>query len=199
MTDTTPTTALPLAPGRWELDPNHSRLGFAIRHLGVSKVRGHFTGVELDLVVGDDAASSSLVVTVDLASIDTGNADRDAHVRSPDLLDVARRPTLTFRATGVQVDGDELQLDGEVTIGDVTRPLTLDVEFGGVQPFVADGLLHAGFEASGELRRKDLGLHFGAGDAMLGQVVKLELDLQLVAPDPELVTEGDAGPSPEGR
>src|SRR4051812_17327594 len=101
-TDTrTDATSLPLAPGRWELDTNHFRVGFAIRHLGVSKVRGQFPGVTADLQVGATVAESSLEVVIDLASIDTGNTDRDDHVRTSDLLDVAKRPTMTFRATGL--------------------------------------------------------------------------------------------------
>jgi polyisoprenoid-binding protein YceI len=177
-------SALPLPAGRWELDPNHFRVGFAIRHLGVSKVRGQFLNVAAVLVVGPTVAESSLTATVDLASIDTGNADRDAHVRSPDLLHVDVRPTMEFRATGLDGDGDDLVLVGDLTIGEVTRPVSFAVEFGGVEAFPADGRLHAGFEATGEIRRKDFGLDGGLlGTTMLGDVVKVEIDLQLVAVD----------------
>lgn len=182
---TTSTHPLPLSPGRWELDTNHSRVGFAIRHLGVSKVRGLFRGVTADLVVGADTASSSLAVEVDMASVDTGNADRDAHLRSSDLLDVALRPTMSFRAHDLRGHGDEWVLVGDLTIGDVTRPLTLDVEVGGIEVFPVDGRRHAGFEARGEIRRKDFGLDFGlGGNTVLGDVVKLELDVQFVEPEP---------------
>ncbi len=182
-TDTsTSTSTLPIAPGRWELDANHFRVGFAIRHLGVSKVRGQFLGVTGDLVVGPTLAESSLEVVIDMASIDTGNVDRDAHVRTSDLLDVAVRPTMTFRATDLQGDGEDLTLIGDLTIGEVTRPISFDVEFGGVVDFPADGRPHAGFEATGELRRKDFGLDAGLlAGAMLGEVVKIELDVQFVA------------------
>jgi polyisoprenoid-binding protein YceI len=182
-TPTTSTTAMPLAPGRWELDTNHSRVGFAIRHLGVSKVRGSFQKFTADVVVGATPADSSLTVVVDVASLDTGNAERDAHVLSHELLDVARRPTLTFHGHDLVGDGDDRVLTGELTIGEVTRPLELEVEFGGVEAFPLDGRGHAGFEARGEIRRKDFGLDTGLlAGALLGEVVKIELDVQLLEP-----------------
>jgi polyisoprenoid-binding protein YceI len=178
------TTPLPLAPGRWELDTNHSRVGFSIRHLGVSKVRGLFRTVAADLVVGSGPSDSSLRVVVDVASLDTGNADRDAHVLSDELLDVSLRPTLTFVGHDIVLAGDDWTLRGELTIGDVTRPLELDVEFGGIEAFPLDGRGHAGFEATGEIRRKDFGLDAGLlASALLGEVVKLELDVQVVEPE----------------
>lgn len=180
MTDTT-TTALPLVAGNWALDSHHSSVGFAIRHLGVSKVRGRFGRFDAELVVGPTVDATSVTAAVEIASIDTGSAERDAHVLAPDLLDVERRPAMSFRSTGVRGAGTDWVLDGELTIGDVTRPLSLDVELGGVEDFF-DGTRHAGFEATGELRRKDFGLGFGPLGAMLGDVVKIELDLQFVEP-----------------
>lgn len=182
MTTITHTTATPLTPGRWAVDPYHSQVGFAIRHLGVSKVRGHFGRFDAALVVGD-TDGVQITAEVDLASIDTGNADRDAHVRSADLLDVARRPTMAFRSTAVRGSGTDWTMDGELTIGDVRRPLTLAVEFGGVEVSTVDGRRHAGFEATGELRRSDFGLRFGAGDAILGNTVRIQLDVQFVEPE----------------
>jgi polyisoprenoid-binding protein YceI len=170
----TTTTTLPLAPGHWTLDTSHSTVGFAIRHLGVSKVRGHFRRFEVDVVVGETLETSSVVATIHVDSIDTGNTDRDAHVLQPDILDVSRRPTLVFRSTRVELD----RIEGDLTIGEVTQPVVLDVEFGGLAEFPVDGSTHAGFEATTEIRRKDFGIEvFGLGD-----VVKVELDLQLVAP-----------------
>lgn len=177
----TTTTALPLVPGRWALDTNHARVGFAVRHLGVSKVRGHFAAVEAELVVGESHEDSSVTATVDIASLDTGNKDRDAHVLSPELLDVATRPTMTFRSLTISGDGADWTLDGELTIGDVTQPVTLEVELGGTEPFM-DGV-HAGFEARGEIRRHDYGIHFGPLDKALGNVVKIELDLEFLQPE----------------
>jgi polyisoprenoid-binding protein YceI len=180
------TTTLPLAPGRWALDPAHSSVGFTIRHLGVSKVRGHFRRFDVDVVIGDTADATTVTAAVDVASLDTGNADRDAHVLSPDLLDVERRPTLAFRSTAVHGADHEWQLDGELTIGEVTRPVSLAVELGGASPFV-DGRVHAGFEARTEIRRSDFGIDLalppGVNVVALGDVVKIELDLQLIQPD----------------
>lgn len=182
MTDTTSsTTSLPLVAGAWALDRHHSQVGFAVRHLGVSKVRGRFAEFEAELLVGDRADTTSVSATVDLASIDTGQPDRDAHVRSADLLDVERRPTMSFRSLGISGQGPAWRLDGELTIGDVTRPLALAIELGGLGPFM-DGSNHAGFEANGQISRKDFGLHFGPLDVMLGDVVNIELDLQFVEP-----------------
>ena len=175
------TSELPLKPGSWTLDKAHARVGFSVRHLGVSKVRGRFAELDADLVVGSSLDDSAVSASIDLGSIDTGNADRDAHLRSNELLDVEQRPTMRFRSTGISGAGEDWTLDGDLTIGDVTRPISLDVEFGGVAD-VFDGTRHAGFEARGELRRNDFGLSFGALDALLGQVVKLELDLEFIEP-----------------
>jgi len=182
VTDVTNTVStLPLTAGRWAIDTNHSRVGFAIRHLGVSKVRGRFADIDAELVIGDSLDSCAVNATVGLASIDTGNTDRDAHVRSADLLDVENRPEMVFKSLGIEDDGGDWVLNGELTIGEVTRSVRFDVEFGGVESFF-DGTRHAGFEAVGEIRRKDFGLSFGPLSAMLGDVVKVELDLQFIEP-----------------
>ena len=117
------------------------------------------------------------------ASVDTGNIDRDNHVRSADLLHVERRPTMTFRSTRIDGDDTAWLVDGDLTIGDVTHPFSLDVAFGGLESFV-DGTRHAGFEAKGELRRTDFGIDLpgGIGGAMLGDVVRVELDVELIEP-----------------
>jgi polyisoprenoid-binding protein YceI len=125
------------------------------------------------------------VATIDTSSLDTGNADRDAHVLSSDILDLQRRPTITFRSTRVAGSDYEWEVDGDLTIGEVTRPVRLLVEFGGVESF-PDGSRHAGFEATAEIRRKDFGVDIalppGVSGAVLGDVVKVELDLQLLEP-----------------
>jgi polyisoprenoid-binding protein YceI len=180
------TTSLPLAPGRWVLDTNHSSVSFSIRHLGVSKVRGRFTRFDAELNVGGSLDDTTLTATIDMASIDTGNSDRDAHVSSADLLDVVRRPTMTFRSDRITGDGDRWTVGGDLTIGDVTKPISLDVDFGGVEHFPGGGPRHAGFEATGELRRKEFGIDLamppGVSGALLGDVVKIELDIQLLEP-----------------
>jgi polyisoprenoid-binding protein YceI len=185
MTSTTATTGtLPLAPGRWTLDAAHSSVAFAIRHLGISKVRGVFHGIDVTVDVGETAAATSVAALVDLATIDTGNADRDAHVLASDLLDVAKRPQMRFQSTAISGTGADWRLDGELTIGDVTRPLHLDVELGGLETYPIDGSTHAGFEAVGVIDRHDFGLDFGLLDAALGRRIQISLDIQLREPDP---------------
>jgi polyisoprenoid-binding protein YceI len=187
MTTTNDTaTRLPLDPGRWALDASHSSVGFTIRHLGVSKVRGRFARFDAEVVVGDTLDTTSVSATIDVASLDTGNPERDAHVLAPDIVDVARRPTLSFRSTRITGAGAEYRVDGDLTLGEVTRPVTLAVELGGLEPFL-DGRRHAGFEATAEIRRSDFGIELalppGVSGAMLGDVVKVELDLELLEPE----------------
>jgi polyisoprenoid-binding protein YceI len=190
-TTATTSTALPLRPGRWTVDHAHSALGFTIRHLGIAKVRGRFTGFDAEVTVGEAPEACSVAVTVDLASVDTGNAERDAHIRADDILDVEQRPTMTFRSTGLRVadgddgdrDRDQGYLDGELTIGEVTRPLTLALEYGGLGDHPRGGPRHAGFEAIGEIRRSDYGISPQFPNAVLGDVVRITLDLELLEPD----------------
>lgn len=181
-TDHSRTTPFPLVPGRWTLDPLHSVVGFSIRHLGVTKVRGRFQRFDAEVLIGDSPAASSVTATVDLASVDTGQADRDAHIRAEDMIDVARRPTMTFRSTAIEGDAGAARVVGELTIGDVTRPLVLEVELGGLAEFPVDGSRRAGLSATGELRRSDFGIAPGFPAPLLGDVVKIELDLELVEP-----------------
>ena len=183
MTNTAPTTTLPLAPGTWTLDAAHTSVAFSIKRIGWAKVRGIFTDVAVELVVGETLEDTSLTATIDLASVDTGNADRDAHLRSPDLIDVAVRPTMSFRSTSITGEGEEWTVEGELTIGDVTQPHTLDITLEGVSVFPVDGRLHAGFESSTEVRRKDFGLGFGAMGAGMGAAAKVDIDIELVGPE----------------
>lgn len=182
MTNTAPTTTLPIRPGAWTLDAHHTSVAFTIKRLGFSKVRGTFTDVVTEVVVGERPEDTSLVATIALDSVDTGSPDRDAHLRSPDLLDVEARPTMVFRSTAIHGEGEDWTIDGDLTIGDVTAPVSLEVGFLGANDFPPDGKVHAGFEASAELRRKDHGLGFGALGAGLGATVKVEIDVELVEP-----------------
>ncbi|MFF4507520.1 YceI family protein [Streptomyces sp. NPDC001401] len=179
-TTATSVAALPLSPGDWELDPLHSAVNFTIRHLGIAKVRGRFTEFRTGLYVGETFDDVQVTAEIALASIDTGNSDRDAHTRSAELLDVEKRPTMTFRSTRVSGEGEDWTMAGDLAIGDVTRPVTFAVEFGGVVDHPLDQRKHAGFEATGEIRRSDFGLDFGAG--LLGDAVKIHLDMQFVGP-----------------
>jgi polyisoprenoid-binding protein YceI len=181
-----PTPALPLPPGRWNLDNTHSGVSFVVRHLGLSNVRGRFDEFYAVLDVGADLASTFITAFVDLSSVDTNNADRDAHLRSTDFFDTDRHPRMRFRSTAISGAGDRYELTGELTIVDATRPLTLDVEFNGTEMFPGDGHLHAGFTATGEIRRSEFGIDFGivpgAERILLGDKVKLDIDVQFVAP-----------------
>src|SRR4051812_6094652 len=118
-TSQTPTSTLPLVAGHWLVDLAHSSVSFTVRHLGVSKVRGRFNTFDVDVVIGATLDDTSITANIDVASIDTGNADRDAHVLSADILDVALRPTLEFRSTRVTDAGDHYAVDGELTIGEI--------------------------------------------------------------------------------
>ncbi|HEY8547639.1 MAG TPA: YceI family protein [Acidimicrobiales bacterium] len=175
------TRALPLARGLWTLDPLHSQVSFTIRHLGVSKVRGRFNTFDASLQVGDGLDDTSVTAVIQVGSLDTGNADRDAQVLSPDFLDVERHPEIRFTSTRITGADEDWTLAGEATINGVTRPFEFPVEYGGVGDF--NGTLHAGFSATGDLRRSDFGLDFGPlAEAGLGKVVRFELDLQFVEP-----------------
>lgn len=182
---TVSTTVLPLAPGRWELDANHSGVLFTVRHLGLSNVRGRFGQFTANLDVGNAIDDVRVTAEVDLASVDTNNADRDAHLRSTDFFDADRHPVMTFRSTSISGAGEDYELTGALTITGVTKPLTLDVEFHGTEVFPGDQKTHAGFSASSQIRRSDFGIDFGivAGEKiLLSDKVKIELDLQFIAP-----------------
>jgi polyisoprenoid-binding protein YceI len=185
MTSQTTATALPatLTPGTYVIDPAHSDIGFVARHAMVTKVRGRFTELEGSIVIGQDAASSSAEATLNVASITTNQADRDAHLRSGDFFDVEKYPTISFRSTGVRVDGAGYLLDGELTIKDVTKPITLEVEFGGVatDPF---GNVRAGFSAEVDVEREEWGLTWNAaletGGVLVSKKVKLQVDVSAI-------------------
>ncbi|WP_067841160.1 YceI family protein [Nocardia lijiangensis] len=182
MTNTSaPTTdTQQLKPGSWALDTAHSSVAFTIRHLGIAKVRGGFTRFETEFVV-DEAGAATLGATIYLDSFDTGNPDRDAHIRTADFLDVASRPTLTFRAPRPVLVADTFTVEGEATLGAVTKPVTLEVEWGGVQDFGPTGDRHAGFSATGTIKRTDFGVG-GPMPGMLSDAVKIELEIQLIEP-----------------
>jgi polyisoprenoid-binding protein YceI len=161
-----------LTPGTWNIDPAHSSVGFSVRHMMISKVRGSFKAVAGSLTVPEDRFATSVKVSIDMASIDTGDAARDAHLHGSDFLDIAAFAS----ASGSYV------LNGNLTIKDVTKPVALDVEFDGtgVDPW---GNTKAGFSASGQINRKDWGIEYNAvleaGGVMIGEDVKLNLDIQL--------------------
>lgn len=168
--------------GTWTIDPTHTRLGFVARHAMVTKVRGSFTDFEGSLTLaGANPAASSITLTAQLASIDTGNADRDAHLRSPDFFDVENNPAMTFASTSVKhSDGDEFVLVGDLTIKGVTRSVEIEVELDGIvtDPF---GNTRAGFEGEAEISRKDFGLTWNVpldgGGVLVSDKIKIQLDV----------------------
>src|SRR5438445_3643536 len=113
--------------GTWTIDPVHSEVGFSVRHMMVSKVRGKFNVFSGDIVTADNPLDSSVSATIDLSSIDTGNADRDNHIRSADFFDVDTHKTMTYRSAGIRFDGDDYVLDGELSLRGVTQPVALNV------------------------------------------------------------------------
>ncbi|WP_327142649.1 YceI family protein [Nocardia sp. NBC_01327] len=170
-----------IAPGSWTLDANHSSVNFTARHLGISKVRGRFNKFETSFVA-DDAGKAVIEATIYLDSFDTGNEARDGHVRSADILDTANLSTLHFKVTEPVAVAAEFEVTGEVTLGNVTKPVTLDVEWGGVQVFPGDQKQHAGFTATGVIKRSEFNIAAGLPTAMLGDKIAIELDIQLVEP-----------------
>ena len=167
-----------LTSGTWTIDPTHTEVGFVARHLMVSKVRGSFTDVSGTVAVAEDVSESVANVVIKTASVSTGTADRDTHLRSADFFDVETFPEMTFVSTGF--DGETLT--GDLTIKDVTKPVTLDVEFNGVatDPW---GNEKAGFEATADINRTDWGLNWNAalekGGVLVSEKIKLVLDVQL--------------------
>ncbi|NVI88572.1 YceI family protein [Actinomadura sp. BRA 177] len=171
-----------LTAGTWNIDPGHSEVTFVIRHL-MTKVRGTFTEFTGSVQIAEELAESTATAEIQVASIDTRNPDRDAHVRTSDVLDVEKFPTMTFATTGVRAEDGEYLLDGELTIKDVTRPLTLALEYNGVgqDPW---GGTRAGFSAAATINRKDWGVEFniplGGEKALLSDKVDIQLEIQAV-------------------
>jgi polyisoprenoid-binding protein YceI len=186
MTLTAPTTETAF-PGyeaaTWNIDPVHSEVGFSVRHMMVSKVRGRFTTFSGQIVTADDPAASSVTAEIDLRSISTGNDQRDDHIRSADFFEVESYPTMTYRSTGVRVEDGEYVLDGELTLKGVTRnvPLRLELNGFGPDPF---GGTRAGFTATGELNRRDFNVNFSApmanGGAVVADKIALHLEIEAV-------------------
>ena len=165
--------------GTWVIDPTHSRLGFETRHAVITKVRGHFGEFEGTITINPaNIAASSATVTAKLATIDTGNEQRDGHLQGEDFFDVANNENLTFVATGIKAAGDAFVVTGDLTIKGVTNSIDLNVELTGTatDPF---GNARAGFEGSGELSRKDFGLTWNVALETGGFLVSDNIKLQL--------------------
>jgi polyisoprenoid-binding protein YceI len=168
--------------GTWDLDPVHSTIGFVARHLMVSKVRGHFSKFDAQVVTSADPLASSATATIDLSSVDTGNQARDDDLRSQNFFDAATHPKMTFRSTGIRPAGGRFEVDGELTIRGVTRPVTLSVEVNGFGPDPFGGT-RAGFSATGEINRTDFGVSFNApvpGGVMVSENIRIEIEAEAV-------------------
>jgi polyisoprenoid-binding protein YceI len=148
--------------GRWIIDPTHSLVSFTVRHLMVSKVRGRFGTFSGVIVTAENPLDSSVTAEIDMASIDTGDSERDDDLRSRAYFDAATHPTLTYRSTGLRSDGARLIVDGELTLHGVTRPVPLSVEIGGIGSNGKGGTV-AGLSATAEINRRDFGIDVASG------------------------------------
>lgn len=168
---------------QWNIDPTHSRVEFSVKHMVVSTVRGNFDKFEAQLNFDPaNPADATLEATVYADSINTGTADRDTHLRSADFFDVENFPVLTFKSTSLDLDSPTSgKVHGDLTIRDVTKPVTLDVTFlgEGVSPF---GHKIAAFEASGKINREEFGLTWNValetGGVLVSKDIKLNFEVQ---------------------
>lgn len=174
----TTTTALPT--GTWNIDPAHSRIGFSVRHIGITKVRGEFGEYSGQLVIAEDGIVTASG-TIAAGSIDTSDNKRDGHLKSADFFDVENDPELTFTSTSITATDDEnYEIAGDLTLHGETNPITLKAQFGGAETD-ASGVERVGLEITGELSRAAYGMKFnmalGSGNLTISDKVKLELDI----------------------
>lgn len=179
--------ALPanITTGTWTLDNSHSEIGFTVRHAGISKVRGQFKDAAATLELADDVADSKVNATIQTASFDSGDVNRDGHVRGEDFFDVEKFPEISFISNAIVPKGDAYELQGDLTIKGVTRPVALETELHGVavDPF---GNTRAGLTAETTISRKDFGLTWNAvleaGGVLVSDKVGINLELAFIAP-----------------
>jgi polyisoprenoid-binding protein YceI len=172
------------AAGTWTIDGSHSSVEFVVRHLMVAKVRGRFSDFGGTITVGETPEASSVEVSISPASIATGDPQRDGHLQSADFFDVEAHPTIGFRSTAVRpVRGDRYEVDGELTVRGVAKPVALDLEYQGTirDPFGND---KAVFSASTEIDREDWGLTWNqaleSGGVLVGKKAKIEIEIEAV-------------------
>ena len=172
--------ALPIAPGNYGIDTNHSQLGFSIRHLEISVIRGTFDRYSGALYVGDDLASTVVAIEAEMASINSGNRDRDEHMYSSDWFDVGNHPQMSFRSTSIVEAPGGYTMTGDLTIKSVTHPVTFNAIYNGSNTFPMDQSTHFGFEASGSISRSSFGVSYAI--PLLSDEVKLTLAAQFILP-----------------
>ncbi len=169
--------------GTYEIDPAHSVVEFQVRHLGLAKVRGRFNSFSGTIEIGDDPTESRVHVTIDAASIDTRDEQRDNHLRSPDFLDTEQHPTIEFHSTTVRLDAEDPKVEGQLTVRGVTRPVTLDVEFEGAtrDPW---GNERIGVSATTDVNREDFGLTWNqaleTGGWLVGKAIRIDLSAEAI-------------------
>jgi polyisoprenoid-binding protein YceI len=173
-----------MATTKWALDPTHSELQFKVKHLMITTVTGSIKSFSAELASdGDDFTNAAISFSGDISSIDTGNGDRDGHLKSGDFFDAENHPTINFKSTSVEKDGSDYIVKGDLTIKDVTKPVKLNAEFGGIanDPW---GNTKAGFTLSGKINRTEFGLTWNAaletGGVMVSEEVKILGELQFV-------------------
>lgn len=166
---------------KWSVDPVHSHVGFSVRHMMVTTVRGTFKKFSGTMDIGDDFASAQIAGEIDVVSVDTGNTDRDNHLRANEFFDAPNHPKILFKSTKVEKKGDDYVVHGDLTIRGVTKPVSLDVEFAGTSknPY---GQIVVGASVKGSINRKDFGVSWHAlletGGMAVSDTVKLEIDVQ---------------------
>jgi polyisoprenoid-binding protein YceI len=169
--------------GTWDIDAAHSTVGFSVRHMMVSKVRGYFREFSGELVTAEDPTQSSVTATVNMDSIDTRQEQRDAHIRSADFFDVGNHTELTFRSTHVRTDGADWTIEGDLTIKGITKPVTLELELNGFGPDAYGGY-RAGFSAKTEISRKafgvDIDMPMDGGGVVVSDKINVELEIEAV-------------------
>jgi polyisoprenoid-binding protein YceI len=169
--------------GTWAIDPVHSEVSFTVRHMMVSKVRGRFDTFEGTIVTAENPLDSVVTASIDLSSINTGQEQRDAHIRSADFFEVEKHTHMTFVSTGIRPDGGDFLLDGDLTLKGVTKPVTFKLEIGGIGPD-AYGATRAGFSASTEINRSDYGVTFNGpipgvpGGVAVSEKVAINLEIE---------------------
>jgi polyisoprenoid-binding protein YceI len=169
--------------GTWAIDPVHSEVSFTVRHMMVSKVRGRFDTFEGTIVTAEDPLNSVVTASVDLSSINTGQEQRDAHIRSADFFEVEKHTHMTFVSTGIRPDGGDFLLDGDLTLKGVTKPVTFKLEFSGIGPDAYGGT-RAGFSATTEINRTDYGVNFNGpipgvpGGVAVSEKVTINLEIE---------------------
>jgi polyisoprenoid-binding protein YceI len=175
---------IPVA-GVYTIDPSHTSVEFVGRHLMITKVRGRFPGVSGSITVGEEPERSHVEVELEVASLDSGNADRDGNLRGPDFFNADEYPTITFRSTKVEAGpSGTWMVTGDLTVRDVTRPVTLEVDFDGASA-TPIGDERVAFSAAAEVDREDWGLTWNmaleGGGVLVGRKVRIELNVQAVA------------------